>query len=81
MGVDNMTLKAHEKKTGQNQCPSKIRQPFSQGVMEKWQNIYLDSVKSDTLQEVVADVGKPQPSTGDRKDEVYKSGNDWSSWF
>ena len=40
---------------------------MKQEVKEKWQKIYVNSPKSDTLQDVITEVGKSQPSIGDRK--------------
>ena len=39
---------------------------MKQEVTEKWQKMYLNSQESYTLQEVIREVGKPQPSNGDR---------------
>ena len=43
---------------------------MKQEVTEKWQKIYVNSPKSDTLQDVITEVGKSQPSIGDRKVEA-----------
>ena len=40
---------------------------MKQEVTEKWQKIYVNSPISDTLQDVITEVGKSQPSTGDRE--------------
>ena len=41
-----------------------------QEVTEKWQKIYVNSPKSDTLQDVITEVGKSEPSIGDRNVEA-----------
>ena len=43
---------------------------MKQEVTEKWQKINVNSPKSDTLQDVITEVGKSQPSIGDRKVEA-----------
>ena len=43
---------------------------MKQEVTEKWQKIYVNSPKSGTLQDVITEVGKSQPSIGDRKVEA-----------
>ena len=43
---------------------------MKQEVTEKWQKIYVNSPKSDTLQDVITEVGKSQLSIGDRKVEA-----------
>ena len=40
------------------------------GVQEKWQKIYVNSTKSDNIQEIITEVGKLQPSIADRKVET-----------
>ena len=43
---------------------------MKQEVTEKWQKIYVNSPKSDTFQDVITEVGKSQPSIGDKKVEA-----------
>ena len=43
---------------------------MKQGVQEKWQKIYVNSTKSDNIQEIITEVGKLQPSIADRKVET-----------
>ena len=40
------------------------------GVQEKWQKIYVNSTNSDSIQEIITEVGKLQPSIADRKVET-----------
>ena len=44
---------------------------MKQEVTEKWQKFYVNSPKSDILQDVITEVGKSQPSIGDRKVSVF----------
>ena len=46
---------------------------MKQEVTEKWQKIYVNSPKSDTLQDIITEVGKSQPSIGVRKVEAIKN--------
>ena len=46
---------------------------MKRGVTEKLQNIYVNSSKSDPLQDVITEAGKSQASTGDRKVEAIKN--------
>ena len=43
---------------------------MKQEVTEKWQKMYVNTPKSDALQEVITEVGISQPSTVDRKVEA-----------
>ena len=40
------------------------------GVQEKWQKIYVNSPKSENIQEIISEVWKHQPSIADRKVET-----------
>ena len=40
------------------------------GVQEKWQKIYVNSTKSDNIQEIITENGKLQPTISDRKVET-----------
>ena len=42
-------------------------------IQDKWQKIYDTSTKTDLLQEVMSEVGKHQPNTGDREVELTRN--------
>ena len=46
---------------------SELLKLMKQGVQEKWQKIYKNSTKSNTIQEIITEVGKTHPSIADRK--------------
>ena len=49
---------------------SELLKLMKHGVQEKWQKIYVNSTKSDNIQEIITEVGKLQPSIADRKVET-----------
>ena len=46
---------------------SELIQMMKGSIQDKWQKIYDTSTKTDLLQEVISEVGKHQPNTGDRQ--------------